>query len=150
MNVYVISSAGGMCKVGITSNDPKTRLTGLATGHPYALEVAACFNVPTHLAQDIERRAHSILSSKRMAGEWFAVSVTAAADAIRKAIGPRGLGVEAGCGNCAHSRMRGERRLECRISPPLSDGAWPAVDATDWCSQHKPETPPAHELDDDI
>lgn len=88
MNVYVIASEGGMCKIG-KANDPAGRMTALSTGHPFKLTLAHVFPLNSDSeAYDIERRAHEALKGKRMQGEWFSVSADEARDVLAKLCPP--------------------------------------------------------------
>lgn len=157
MNVYVIASDGGMCKIGV-AGDPKSRLNSLSTGHPYGLEVAETFVVEDGRARDIERKAHDILADKRLKGEWFSVSPLEAIAAVRTAIGPViAAAPRDRCERCNFARFRWRKgetyeqvivdapdetlerdhdRIECRRNPPTltdHDSGWPDVLAGDWC-----------------
>lgn len=88
MNVYVIESEGGMCKIG-KANDPARRLQSLSTGHPYKLSVAHVFGMPSEAeAYRVEQTAHVKLASFRMTGEWFRIDPIMACNAIEEAITP--------------------------------------------------------------
>jgi hypothetical protein len=86
MNVYVIESAGGMCKIGRATN-PAQRMRDLSTGHPYTLTLPHVFEVGEK-ASVVECSAHFALAEKRMTGEWFSVSADEAARVIRNIISP--------------------------------------------------------------
>lgn len=83
--VYVIGCAGNPVKIGMAKN-PDSRLAELQTGFPHKLRVYARFAVPLDMASQIERRAHAILSTKRLNGEWFDASREEAEDAVMIAI----------------------------------------------------------------
>jgi len=86
MNVYVIASEGGMCKIG-KANDPQKRVRELSTGSPYRLTVAHTFPLESQFrCFEVERAAHERLAEKRMSGEWFNVTADEAADAVRAEI----------------------------------------------------------------
>jgi len=88
MNVYIIASEGGMCKVG-KANDPSARMAALATGHPYKLMLAHVFPTTSDTeAYAVEQRAHSVLASKRMSGEWFNVTIEEAIAAVDPTYSP--------------------------------------------------------------
>lgn len=70
MFVYVIAGGRRHVKIG-HSIDVRKRLKGLQTGCPFTLRIANQW--ATTRAQEIERRAHSILAKYRWAGEWFDV-----------------------------------------------------------------------------
>lgn len=86
MKIYVMESAGGMCKVGKAKN-PEERLEALKTGHPFALTIAGAFEVDASMAYAIERKSHLLLRDHQMTGEWFRVTVEQAKEKIREAIG---------------------------------------------------------------
>lgn len=77
MNIYVMASEGGMCKIGFAGN-PEKRLEAVANGHPYNLRLARCFAVEAEYAAVIESDIHERLSDRRMCGEWFNVPESAA------------------------------------------------------------------------
>jgi len=86
MNVYVIVSEGGFCKIG-KANDPQKRVRELSTGSAFKLTVAYTFPLDSqNRCFDVERMAHDRLASKRMAGEWFNATADEAADAVRASI----------------------------------------------------------------
>ncbi|HXA85758.1 MAG TPA: GIY-YIG nuclease family protein [Candidatus Dormibacteraeota bacterium] len=78
--LYVIAaSPEGPCKIGI-AKDAEARRRDLQTGHPEALSLHFTAQCPAAAHQ--ERQMHKYLAPKRLNGEWFAVSVTEAADAL--------------------------------------------------------------------
>jgi hypothetical protein len=68
--VYVISGGRRHVKIG-HSVDVKKRRDALQTGCPFTLRVINQWS--SLRAQEIERKAHSILAKYRWAGEWFDV-----------------------------------------------------------------------------
>lgn len=85
--VYIVTD-GTFTKVGITNN-PRKRLALLQNGNPRALRMIYAHEAPTDdAARRIEREVHSILKAdgKRVRGEWFRVSPSAANFAHLKAI----------------------------------------------------------------
>lgn len=144
MNVYVIASEGGMCKVGI-AGDPKTRMVALSTGHPFALAVAESFEVGDGArARRVEAKAHDTLASCRLKGEWFSVEPFEAVAAVKQAI--RELGPilpPQRCGSCRFWLLampdEEPEAGKCRRHTPGLDpegrGAWPLVTALDWCGE---------------
>ncbi len=72
--VYVMTSGGGMVKIGV-SDIPEKRLRNLSTSHPFSLRITHKELVGTRtLAYAIEADAHGALSDFRGNGEWFHVS----------------------------------------------------------------------------
>lgn len=80
-HLYVIQSAGGMIKIG-RSSDPTKRLRSLQTSSGFRVKVAAVFE---GRGED-ERGIHYALSAHRLSGEWFRNS-NAARSAILAAVG---------------------------------------------------------------
>lgn len=70
--VYLISSASGKCKIGRTESKPDKRLKQLQTGACEELNVT--FVYETKNAVMVERMLHVRFASKRIHGEWFALS----------------------------------------------------------------------------
>jgi hypothetical protein len=83
--VYIITWDGGPQKIG-RSNKPAGRLIGLQTAIPHSLQVARTWHRPLNDANLVERTAHRLLHSARMAGEWFNVTTDEAVIAIEEAI----------------------------------------------------------------
>lgn len=84
-SIYVIRAQPGPVKVGIATK-PKSRLCFLqvAAFVPLSLEfIGEC--LAENSAGEIEARAHEILKEKCQHGEWFAVSVDEAVEAVNKA-----------------------------------------------------------------
>lgn len=71
--VYVIQSASGMVKVGITGNVRK-RLGALQVSSPFKLSLFAAVTSEHGAASRIEALAHEKLASHRLSGEWFSAS----------------------------------------------------------------------------
>lgn len=83
--VYIIASAAGVVKVGISRN-PTARMRELRTGHPYLLTLFREFERPRGDAAKVEFTAHRILRDKRRHGtEWFDVTPAEAAVAVETA-----------------------------------------------------------------
>lgn len=78
-------------KVGMTTRDPRTRAQELtaATGTPFKLEVYAYWEVVDAAAA--EKEAHRRLATWRTKGEWFAVGVGDAYDAVADVCEPRSI-----------------------------------------------------------
>lgn len=88
-SVYIIASDGGWCKIG-KARDPSTRVSQLATGHPFNLAVSHSFACKDDSeAYRVEQLAHVALADHRMKGEWFAVSADVAKDVIENIISPK-------------------------------------------------------------
>jgi hypothetical protein len=64
--VYFIASESGPIKIGIATN-PKSRLSGLQTGHHERLELLAICDG----GMDQERAYHKQFTDRRLHGEWF-------------------------------------------------------------------------------
>src|SRR4051794_20111529 len=82
-SIYVMRSSAGPVKIGIASNVGK-RLLSIKTGCPFEVQLAHKKEHET--ASQVESLAHSLLSEKRMNGEWFDCSVEDAVIAIEQAI----------------------------------------------------------------
>lgn len=83
--VYVIEDAGGMTKVGV-STDPESRLLTLQTANPSRISIhftLPCIN--SRLAYKIENKAHSILLDQKANGEWFSCGASKAVSAVVQA-----------------------------------------------------------------
>ena len=83
MYVYVISAGEDRQKVGMAAN-PIDRLNSLRTGSPTKLTLAHIEEVED--ARVIERRAHEMMASCRVHGEWFNCSVAAAISMVKGAV----------------------------------------------------------------
>jgi len=85
--VYVISSAYGPVKVGI-SDDPDKRIRALATASPFKLTLSFVAEAKWYpnQAADVERAVHAQLAAHALQGEWFSVPVDAAIDAVKSAM----------------------------------------------------------------
>ena len=65
-------------KIGIGS-DPLKRLNSLQTGNPSPIEIYHVFSIPRKdIARDLERAFHTVMAEKRLLGEWFDMSPSAA------------------------------------------------------------------------
>lgn len=91
MFIYVIGSARGPKKVG-SARSLNSRLRQLQTGHHQKLAVEFSIVVPDDIANQVERRAHFLLSSHRAEGEWFRVGKRVAAAAVKQAADENGQG----------------------------------------------------------
>lgn len=92
VRVYVIGPNVGPQKIGVTGETSK-RLRGLRGANPVELTLHFELKTEPFSARLVERTAHSILSEKRLAGEWFDVTpqeaeaaVLTAFDNVRKGI----------------------------------------------------------------
>lgn len=82
--MYVIVSSAALVKVGFTANlDGRLRSLQVASSHD--LKLQHVLPIARDRAAMIEKRAHDLLSSKRMRGEWFAVHPATAYEAILRA-----------------------------------------------------------------
>jgi hypothetical protein len=75
----IYESPKGPTKIGITQND-RARGQSLQTGNPRPLNFG--IGLPCLFSQDVERRVHQRLASKRLVGEWFDVTPEEAEAAI--------------------------------------------------------------------
>ena len=83
--VYVIASAAGPVKIGITSN-PTRRFAQVLCGSSTNLWFAFLGLTTTHGASQVEAACHSHFADRRTRGEWFDVAPErAAAEVIRTA-----------------------------------------------------------------
>lgn len=82
--VYVMSSAAGHIKVGVSAK-PETRRAALQTGSGVPVELVKVFG-PFNAATKVESAAHAALDTHRMEGEWFACTPQAAVAAVDAAV----------------------------------------------------------------
>ena len=84
--VYVITANGNPCKIGFSA-DPDERLAGLQIATPTALNLAFAIWFQTQTwARKIEQASHKKLSDKKIKGEWFAIGVDEAIDAVANCV----------------------------------------------------------------
>lgn len=76
-NLYIISCQH-FCKIGV-ANDVQLRLSQLATGNPFPMEVLAVFEYKN--AVTVEKALHQKFSSVRVKGEWFSLTENQAEEA---------------------------------------------------------------------
>lgn len=69
--VYLIQSASGQCKIGLSKNVEK-RFKALSHSSPVKLELI--HSIYTEDMTDTESMLHELFSSKRVKGEWFELS----------------------------------------------------------------------------
>lgn len=81
-SVYVISSALGPCKIGM-SNNAHNRLGTLLTSSAVPLRLE--FSGKCEAAKKIEKRTHKMLGASRIRGEWFSITTAEAIAAIMAA-----------------------------------------------------------------
>ena len=81
MNIYIVRAANGFHKIGI-SNNPNRRAEAIATSSPFAVQLAHHVECDPNLARRIEMRAHALLKTKRVNGEWFDCSTAEALEAV--------------------------------------------------------------------
>ena len=91
-SVYVIASEAGPLKVGIAGN-PRRRLSTLRTASAVRLGMVYSAKISGD-AKAVERRAHELLTSGRLSGEWFDVPQNQAVAAIALAATELGCGLE--------------------------------------------------------
>lgn len=78
--VYVMQSASGLVKIGVSKN-VSARLKSLQASSGLAIKLITTFG-PLSKAIALERAAHALLADKREHGEWFSVTVNEAVEAI--------------------------------------------------------------------
>src|SRR3977135_2798313 len=83
--VYVIAGGPDRHKIGVSA-DVKERLATLSRSLKMKLRLGAIFQAPTWPAWSVESKVHSALASRRITGEWFAVTENEATAAVRNAI----------------------------------------------------------------
>jgi ribosome-binding protein aMBF1 (putative translation factor) len=77
--LYAIASEGtALVKIGCTTGTVEKRLKSLQTGQPFSLHVLASVPVEADV-QRIEKQVHAFLAQERRRGEWFEISLDAAA-----------------------------------------------------------------------
>lgn len=83
-SIYVIRSEHGSVKIGMATN-ANWRLHTLRAGSPGRLSLAFEGESEAAAVPAIEARAHALLAASRETGEWFAVSVDKAVQAVMTA-----------------------------------------------------------------
>src|SRR5579884_12285 len=83
--VYAITAREQAIKIG-RAIDPAARRDDLQTSHYEFLRVAYAIECGIAEAPAVERQAHILLMDRRLAGEWFDISVDEAKAAIDKAL----------------------------------------------------------------
>lgn len=107
-HVYVMRSASGPIKIG-RSAIPHERLKTIQSSNAAAIELCHISEERADAAS-IENVAHRLLETKRLAGEWFDVSVYEAVAAIEAAIRQ----VES-------STISGTGQFSMRVTPRLKE-----------------------------
>ena len=79
--LYIIGGTDKPYKLGITK-DPTKRLKALQTGNPIPLTIHHLEPVPHTQVKHLETELHSMLSHKRLKGEWFDISLSEAKDFV--------------------------------------------------------------------
>jgi hypothetical protein len=83
-NVYIFgSSESGLVKIGY-SRSPERRLAALQGGHPFKLQIMRTWSHPKAYA--IEAEVKRSLKPLQTYGEWFAVGLQAAIEAVEQAV----------------------------------------------------------------
>jgi hypothetical protein len=73
--VYLIGSLGHPAvKIGMSSEDPKRRLSQLQTGNPF--ELVLLWKELVDDPADMEGRLHDHFAMRQIRGEWFDLGVT--------------------------------------------------------------------------
>jgi len=85
MFVYIMTMPRGLKKIGVSAH-PEFRLRQLQIANPNFIELALTRRVPRSTARWIERRAHKLLASKRVRGEWFKASLAESFWAVKTAM----------------------------------------------------------------
>jgi len=111
--VYVIRQRADLSKVGI-SISPRRRLSDLTRERKTKLHLDFVGETKDGDARKIERRAHQILSERRVDGEWFATDVSAAVEAVIAAANDLGFTIAE---NMAYADVRA--MLGIRLAPDL-------------------------------
>ena len=98
--IYILESSAGIVKIGIARN-VHNRMRLIKTATPYPIVLAYSGRAMTGV-EAVEKRAHTMLATERMHGEWFRVSSARALEAVLEAAqecgveldpeGPRVLG----------------------------------------------------------
>ena len=83
--IYVIGSSVGHHKIGV-SKTPDVRVETLQNGHPHKLALVKAWPAAPAFAKVAEKRAHALLSQRRMEGEWFDVPHNVACAAVELAL----------------------------------------------------------------
>lgn len=145
--VYVIGAEQGPYKIGIAS-DAERRMRLLQTGNPERLQIHHTAEVEVAMAKRVEASAHRLLSAKRLVGEWFAVPLAAAIEAVSavtsptaiEVMPPKALRKASRRGPDAPSIVRStidiamgrlDRFRSSRPERPSRCAAWPAFQ--EWC-----------------
>jgi hypothetical protein len=82
-----VAEAGGLTKIGITTN-PDSRMKALAAAGGRSVWLAKLFSFQTiEHARIIERAAHEHFAPKRSAGEWFKITPDEATALVAELIG---------------------------------------------------------------
>lgn len=82
--VYVIQSASGLVKVGVSAN-PERRRAALQTQSGFAVDLVLTKG-PFNAAGRVESAVHRLLSRDRGYGEWFCCPTAVAVAAVERAI----------------------------------------------------------------
>ncbi|MBV9931883.1 MAG: GIY-YIG nuclease family protein [Alphaproteobacteria bacterium] len=83
-SVYIFANAEGRHKVG-KARDVAVRRRNLATGAAGGLRIVAEYKCPNFKAREVEKAAHSRLSTDKLTGEWFACDEATARAAVTEA-----------------------------------------------------------------
>lgn len=82
-SIYIAKSAYGPVKIGV-AKDIRIRLSNIQISSPVDVTLEYAANCDGDM-RAVEQRAHSILSDKRMRGEWFKTDASEAILAIAQA-----------------------------------------------------------------
>jgi hypothetical protein len=83
--LYVIRSAAGPVKVGISSDVDK-RLRQLQTGQPFGMTVQGTAGpMSRDMAVRVEGCVHTLLGERRCRGEWFDATIDHVCEALARA-----------------------------------------------------------------
>lgn len=115
--VYVMQSAAGLVKIGVSKN-VQHRRKHLENQSGIGIKVISIFG-PFNAAAKLERIAHELFSTARVSGEWFNISVKDACDAISEVASKF-----EDSNPCQKNDLRGEisaaeRHLLCMDEPEL-------------------------------
>lgn len=111
--VYVIHSAGGFVKIGISGN-PARRAADLRPHQPFTVELVHVRDPGNLKARLVEAAAHHLLKDRHVRGEWFEVSTEEAIAAIEAAV----TMVAAGWGPADAKPVRVSKKPVRVVSPP--------------------------------
>jgi hypothetical protein len=86
--LYIVDEANsGYVKLGVTNQDPESRLSNLQTGNPRTLELSHIIEIPgNNQHRVLEKNCKNWFSNKRVQGEWYQMDADYAFHCIKDAI----------------------------------------------------------------